>query len=45
MGFQFSSYPMKINEDIFMLDTWEGGWDREAGIVDLRVGHLGGELG
>ena len=33
-----------------MLDTWEGGWDsgfscwalaREAGIVDLHVGHLG----
>ena len=32
-----------------MLDTWEGGWDsgssywthgREAGIVDLHVGHL-----
>ena len=37
-----------------MLDTWEGGWDsgsscwtlgREAGIVDLHVGHLGGRLG
>ena len=38
-----------------MLETWEGGWDggsscywtlgREAGIVDLHVGQLGGRLG
>ena len=36
-----------------MLGTWEEGWDsgsacwtlgREAGIVDLHVGHLGGRL-
>ena len=36
-----------------MLDTWGGGWDngsacwalqREAEIVDLHVGHLGGRL-
>ena len=35
------------------LDTWEGGWDsgsscwtlgREAGIVDLHIGHMGGRL-
>ena len=33
--------------EVFMFDTWEGGWDAEleAGVVDLHVGHLGRRLG
>ena len=45
---------LRFTRWIFMLGTWEGGWDsgsscwtlgREAGIVDLHVGHLGRRLG
>ena len=40
---------------IFMLDTWEGGWESgsscwalgggRGGIVDVHVRHMGGRLG